>query len=72
MPAGKCPLPGRCPGVQGTWRERCSGAAGNAAAASSAKGHALINAAGLQLARLVQELSALPIATLNPEPDLRD
>lgn len=44
------------------------GAAGNAAAATAAKGHALVNAAGLQLAKLVQEISSLPLATLNSQP----
>ena len=46
-----------------------SGAAGNAAAASAAKGHALVDAAGLQLARLLQEVSVLPLSTLNANPD---
>jgi creatinine amidohydrolase len=46
------------------------GAAGNAQAATAAKGHALVNAAGLQLARLLQEVSSLPLATLTPEPDV--
>jgi creatinine amidohydrolase len=46
------------------------GAAGNAAAATAAKGHALVNAAGLQLARLLQEISSLPLSTLNPTPDV--
>jgi creatinine amidohydrolase len=44
------------------------GAAGNALAASAEKGHALVNAAGLQLARLLQEVSSLPLSTLNPTP----
>ncbi len=44
------------------------GAAGNAAAATAAKGRAVIDAAGLQLARLLQELSDLPLSTLNPHP----
>jgi creatinine amidohydrolase len=46
------------------------GAAGNAAAATAAKGHALVNAAGLQLARLLQEVSSLPLATLNSTPKI--
>ena len=45
------------------------GAAGNAAAATVAKGHALINAAGLQLANLLKEISDLPLATLKPSPE---
>jgi creatinine amidohydrolase len=46
------------------------GAAGNAAAATAAKGHALLDAAGLQLARLLQEVSSLPLTTLNPTPKI--
>lgn len=46
------------------------GAAGNAAAATAAKGHALLDAAGLQLARLLQEVSSLPLSTLNPAPKI--
>ncbi len=46
------------------------GAAGNAAAATAAKGHALLEAAGLQLARLLQEISSLPLSTLNPTPKI--
>jgi len=45
-----------------------SGAAGNAAAASAAKGQALVAAAGGQLARLLQELSELPLSTLADDP----
>ena len=45
------------------------GAAGNAAAATAAKGHALINAAGLQLANLLKEVSDLPLSTLKPAPE---
>ncbi len=44
------------------------GAAGNAAAATADKGRAVIGAAGLQLARLLQEVSSLPLSTLNPTP----
>ena len=40
------------------------GAAGNAAAATAAKGQAVLEAAGRQLALLLQELSALPLSTL--------
>jgi creatinine amidohydrolase len=46
------------------------GAAGNALAATAAKGHALVNAAGLQLARLLQEVSSLPLSTLKPHPEV--
>ena len=45
------------------------GAAGNAAAATAAKGHALINAAGLQLAHLLKEVSDLPLSTLTSNPE---
>jgi creatinine amidohydrolase len=45
------------------------GAAGNAAAATAAKGHALINAAGLQLANLLKEVSSLPMSTLKAVPE---
>ena len=41
------------------------GAAGDASLATAAKGHAVIDAAGLQLARLLQEISSLPLSTLN-------
>jgi creatinine amidohydrolase len=47
------------------------GAAGNAAAATATKGHALVNAAGLQLARLLQEVSSLPLSTLHPLPEFQ-
>jgi creatinine amidohydrolase len=45
------------------------GAAGDATLATAAKGHAVINAAGLQLARLLQEISSLPQSTLNHQPN---
>ena len=41
-----------------------AGAVGNAAAATMDKGRAVIDAAGLQLARLLQEVSRLPLSTL--------
>ena len=44
------------------------GAAGNAAAATAQKGHAVLDAAGRQLALLLQELSALPLSTLVDRP----
>ena len=44
------------------------GAAGDAALATAAKGHAVINAAGEQLARLLQEISSLPLSALNEKP----
>jgi creatinine amidohydrolase len=47
-----------------------AGAAGNAAAATAAKGRAMVEAAGLQLARLLQEVAQLPLSTLVDRPDL--
>ena len=46
------------------------GAAGNAAGATAEKGRAVLDAAGGQLALLLQELSGLPLSTLvdNPSP----
>jgi creatinine amidohydrolase len=41
-----------------------AGAVGNAAAATADKGRLVIEAAGLQLARLLQEVSRLPLSTL--------
>jgi creatinine amidohydrolase len=46
------------------------GAAGNAAAATAAKGHALLNAVGLQLANLLKEVSDLPLSTLKSSAEL--
>ncbi len=44
------------------------GAAGNASIATVAKGQAILDAAGLQLAKLLREVSELPLSTLNPNP----
>lgn len=44
------------------------GAAGNAAGATAEKGRAVLDAAARELARLLQELSALPLDTLVPRP----
>jgi creatinine amidohydrolase len=44
------------------------GAAGNAAAATPGKGQALLDAAGRQLALLLQELSSLPLSTVVDQP----
>lgn len=44
------------------------GAAGNAAAATADKGRAVVEAAGRQLALLLQEFSALPLSTLVEKP----
>ena len=40
------------------------GAVGNASAATAEKGHALLKTAGEQLAKLLQEIVALPLSTL--------
>jgi creatinine amidohydrolase len=48
------------------------GAAGNALAATAAKGHALVNAAGMQLALMLQEVSSLPLSTLHPATKISD
>ena len=45
-----------------------SGAVGNAAAATADKGQALVQAAGLSLARLLAEVHALPLSTLVARP----
>lgn len=45
-----------------------AGAVGNAAAATADKGRAVIDAAGLNLARLLQEVSGLPLSTLKDPP----
>lgn len=46
------------------------GAAGNAANATAEKGHAMLNAAGTQLAALIEEIAHLPLDTLRPDIDL--
>ena len=50
-----------------------AGAVGNAAAATTEKGRAVVDAAGLSLARLLAEIDRLPLSTLvaRPEPDSR-
>ena len=47
------------------------GAAGNASIATAEKGRAVIEAAGLQLALLLQEVARLPLTTLVQQPDSR-
>ena len=47
------------------------GAVGNAAAATADKGHALVQAAGLGLARLLGEMDRLPLSTLVDLPSFR-
>jgi creatinine amidohydrolase len=71
--AAKYPILGNGTSAKLGWQMQdynAQGAAGNAAAATAAKGHALVNAAGLQLARLLQEVSSLPLATLNASPNI--
>lgn len=46
------------------------GAAGNAALATPQKGRAVIEAAGLQLARMLVEIGDLPLSTLVDRPDI--
>ncbi|ROZ74305.1 creatininase family protein [Ramlibacter sp. WS9] len=46
------------------------GAAGNAAGATAEKGRAVLDAAGRQLAQLLQEISSLPLTTLVDKPSL--
>lgn len=70
--AAKYPVLGNGTSAKLGWQMQdynLQGAAGNAAAATAAKGHALINAAGLQLAHLLKEVSDLPLSTLKPSPE---
>ncbi|MEY4506377.1 MAG: hypothetical protein RL297_955 [Pseudomonadota bacterium] len=46
------------------------GAAGNAAQATAEKGHAMLNAAGTQLAALIEEIARLPSDTLRDDIDM--
>ena len=69
--AAKYPILGNGSSAKLAWQVQdynAMGAAGNAAIATAAKGHALIDSAGVQLARLLQEVSDLPLSTLNPIP----
>lgn len=69
--AAKYPILGNGSSAKLAWQVQdynAMGAAGNAAIATAAKGHALIDAAGVQLAKLLQEISDLPLSTLNPTP----
>jgi creatinine amidohydrolase len=68
--AAKYPVLGNGTSAKLGWQMQdynLQGAAGNAAAATAAKGHALINAAGLQLANLLKEVSDLPLSTLKAD-----
>ncbi len=69
--AAKYPILGNGSSAKLAWQVQdynAMGAAGNASIATAAKGHALIDSAGVQLARLLQEISDLPLSTLNPNP----
>ena len=69
--AARYPILGNGSSAKLAWQVQdynAMGAAGNAAIATAAKGHALIDAAGLQLAKLLQEISDLPLSTLNSTP----
>ena len=70
--AAKYPILGNGSSAKLGWQVQdynAMGAAGNASIASATKGHALINAAGVQLAQLLREVSDLPLSTLNPNPN---
>jgi creatinine amidohydrolase len=69
--AGQYPILGNGTSAKLGWQMQdynAQGAAGNAAAATADKGRAVLDAAGLQLALLLQELSALPLSTLVDKP----
>ena len=69
--AAKYPILGNGSSAKLAWQVQdynTMGAAGNASIATAAKGHALMDSAGVQLARLLQEISDLPLSTLNPSP----
>jgi creatinine amidohydrolase len=65
--AAQCPVLGNGKSAKLGWHMQDynpQGAAGNAAAATAAKGQALVTSAGEQLAQLLQELMALPLSTV--------
>ncbi|MEP6791274.1 MAG: creatininase family protein, partial [Ramlibacter sp.] len=65
--AGKYPILGNGSSAKLGWQMQdynARGAAGNAAAATAAKGQALLEASGHQLAMLLAELSVLPLSAL--------
>jgi creatinine amidohydrolase len=71
--AGKYPILGNGRSAKLGWQMQdynAQGAAGNASAATADKGRAVLQAAGSQLAMLLQELSALPLSTLVDKPAL--
>jgi creatinine amidohydrolase len=70
--AAKYPLLGNGSSAKLGWHMQdynAEGAAGNAAAATAEKGQVLLDAAGKQLALLLQEISALPLATVVAQPN---
>ena len=69
--AAKYPILGNGSSAKLAWQMQdynAQGAAGNAAAANPDKGLAVLEAAGRQLALLLQEISALPLSTLVERP----
>jgi creatinine amidohydrolase len=69
--AGQYPILGNGTSAKLGWQMQdynAQGAAGHAAAATADKGRAVLDAAGLQLALLLQELSSLPLSTLVDKP----
>jgi creatinine amidohydrolase len=69
--AKKYPILGNGKSAKLGWQMQdynASGAAGNASEATADKGRALLDAAGLQLAKLLAEVSDLPLSTLAPSP----
>jgi len=70
--AAKYPILGNGSSAKLAWQMQDyngQGAAGNAGAATAQKGRAVLDAAGRQLALMLQEISALPLATLVQGPD---
>ena len=70
--AAKYPILGNGSSAKLGWQMQdynTQGAAGNAAAATADKGRAVLEAAGLQLALLLQEISTLPLSTIVDQPD---
>jgi creatinine amidohydrolase len=69
--AAKYPILGNGSSAKLAWQMQdynAQGAAGNAAAATADKGRAILDAAGIQLALMLQELSAVPLSTLVERP----
>jgi creatinine amidohydrolase len=65
--AAACPVLGNGRSAKLGWAMQdynADGAAGNASAATAQKGHAVLQAAGAQLAALLHEMAALPLSTL--------